>query len=713
MKKITKLVLLTVILLVWGSNFPVLSATDYCGVAKTSTNGLRTLNYTCRFVSGTTYEMKLEFQDVTTGTANANIGANPGPVNVAANPVWSSDKKTLTYQFTAVSKPTLYVATIFVTINGAEARWDLPQDANFAAACSSGPTDTNPPTMGTATVVGTPTASSVNLNLTATDDITSPVVNYVANDAANSITNKALTADASGNVTVSGLSASTSYNLTIIAKDAAGNVSANSASVSFTTASEPVAPVPTVAASNVIGIYSDSYTCVANTFQMWASSSSVDVITDGNNSKKITSTNCFGTQVGTLQDISSMKYLHVDIYPTTLTTIQIGIVAPAATEVHPNNTLVANQWNSFDISLASLKTANGSIDLTKLYQVGFWGMNGTFYLDNIYFWTDVTPSLTVSTTTLGVAQPTSSTNTFDITTSSSWTVASDQTWLVPSSTSGTGNATITLTTSEANNAYTERTATVTITGSGTTKTITVTQAPTMPAAAPTPSPSADKVISVYSDTYTSLSIVLQNWSGNTFSDVSLSGNNALKNTSSCCYGYEFTGGAKNVSGMTKLHVDIYPISLASMTFGITGGGEFKKSGIALTASQWNSVDVLLSELTGANLENVAQVGFWNLNGTFYMDNLYFYNDGTTGLNPTSFANGVSCYPNPVKDQMVIKSQSEIAQVIVSNLVGQNIKVISVNSLEANINLTDLAVGNYVLTMKLLNGQTVNRKLVKQ
>src|SRR5699024_3855287 len=34
--------------------------------------------------------------------------------------------------------PVLFVATIFVIINGSEVRWDLPTDANFAATCSSG-----------------------------------------------------------------------------------------------------------------------------------------------------------------------------------------------------------------------------------------------------------------------------------------------------------------------------------------------------------------------------------------------------------------------------------------------------------------------------------------------------------------------------------------------------------------------------------------------
>ncbi len=111
----------------------------------------------------------------------------------------------------------------------------------FAAKCNGGgSTDTTKPVMVSASVVGTPTFSSANLLLSATDDVTTPVTSFVANDAANGVVNKALTADATGNATISGLNAATTYNLTITAKDAALNVSDNSKVVTFTTAVAPV-----------------------------------------------------------------------------------------------------------------------------------------------------------------------------------------------------------------------------------------------------------------------------------------------------------------------------------------------------------------------------------------------------------------------------------------------------------------------------------------
>ena len=165
MKKIKKLIFLLVILLATG--YDCLAQVTYCASARSSVspNTSYSLNYTCRNVSGTTYEMKLEFANTTGGSANANIGANPGGVNVAANPVWSNANKTLTYTFTAASTPTLYVATIFVMISGTEVRWDLPTNANFAATCATlpapvfGPFTVGPKVVGDADSVITPPTS--------------------------------------------------------------------------------------------------------------------------------------------------------------------------------------------------------------------------------------------------------------------------------------------------------------------------------------------------------------------------------------------------------------------------------------------------------------------------------------------------------------------------------------------------------------------------
>ena len=83
--------------------------------------------------------------------------------------------------------------------------------------------------------------------------------------------------------------------------------------------------------------------------------------------------------------------------------------------------------------------------------------------------------LNVSTTSLNIEAPANSTKTFDISSSIDWTAESNETWLTLDNTSGSNDATITLT-AQANPTTSERIAAVKVSGTGvTSQTITVTQ----------------------------------------------------------------------------------------------------------------------------------------------------------------------------------------------------------------------------------------------
>jgi uncharacterized protein YjdB len=89
----------------------------------------------------------------------------------------------------------------------------------------------------------------------------------------------------------------------------------------------------------------------------------------------------------------------------------------------------------------------------------------------------VAPILSVSPTSVSVAAAANSTGTFNITSNTSWTVTSGQTWLTVNPASGSNNATVTVTAQQ--NTGTARSATVTVSGTGvTSQTVTVTQAGT-------------------------------------------------------------------------------------------------------------------------------------------------------------------------------------------------------------------------------------------
>ncbi|HEV7606766.1 MAG TPA: BACON domain-containing carbohydrate-binding protein, partial [Steroidobacteraceae bacterium] len=87
-------------------------------------------------------------------------------------------------------------------------------------------------------------------------------------------------------------------------------------------------------------------------------------------------------------------------------------------------------------------------------------------------------TLSVSPTTVSVAAAANSTGTFSVTSNTSWIVADDQSWLTVSPTSGSNNATVTVT-AQQNTSASSRTAIATVSATGaTTQTVTVTQSGT-------------------------------------------------------------------------------------------------------------------------------------------------------------------------------------------------------------------------------------------
>lgn len=498
------------------------------------------------------------------------------------------------------------------------------------------------------------------------------------------------------------------------------------------------APTPTTSASQVVSIFSNAYTNVANTnlFPNWGQGTTYNAVTVGANDNviKYGNMNYQGIQFGSAQDVSSMKYLHIDIWTNdaNAATFPITIIWNGAEKTITKTVATNGSWTSLNIPLTEFTGANLANVIQFKFQSNEWytlGVAGssakwtTIYLDNLYFWTDVAPSLTVSSNTLTVNQPANSTKTFDITTGSSWTVASNQNWLTPSSTSGTGNATITLT-AQANPTYESRTANVTVSGSGTTKTIVVTQNPTIPAPAPTPTALPANVKSIYSDSYTPAVTVtaFDNWWNMAFGDATFAAGNAGKimitTASGNCGSPTFAGTLLDVSSMSQLHVDVFPTSTMDIGLKLVTAAHGESTGWVslgtLTANQWNSVNVPLTSFTLANKTDIKQVGFVTTGsfGTFYMDNLYFHT-GATAINSVYADKSISVYPTTVSDMLSVKSEIELSKVVVSNLVGQNIKSMSAAGFEKSIDLSDLTSGNYFVTVSLKSGLVSTYKIVKR
>jgi hypothetical protein len=496
------------------------------------------------------------------------------------------------------------------------------------------------------------------------------------------------------------------------------------------------APTPTAGASSVISIFSNAYTNVAGTnfFPNWGQVTTYNAITVGatDNVIKYANLNYVGNQFGSTQDVSSMKYLHIDVWTNDANAATFPITLIWGSEKTITKPIATNgTWTSLNIPLseftgAVLGTANQfKFQSNEWYALGVAGSTAkytTVYLDNLYFWTDVVPSLTVSSTTLSVNQPANSTKTFDITTGSTWTVASNQTWLTPSSTSGTGNATITLT-AQANPTYESRTASVTVTGSGTTKTIAVTQNATIPAPAPVPTALAANVKSIFSDTYTPAVTVtaFDNWWNMSIADCSYAAGNAGKIMTTTaggnCGSPTFVGTPLNASTMSQLHVDVFPTKTMDIGLKLVAVANGESAGWVslgtLVANQWNSVNVPLTSFVMSAKTDVKQIGFVTTAsfGTFFMDNLYFHT-GATAIKNVYENELVKIYPSAASTVLNLKSDVEVNQVVISNLVGQTIQSVKVNSIQKTIDVSNLSAGNYFMSIQLVNGESVNRKFIK-
>jgi hypothetical protein len=96
--------------------------------------------------------------------------------------------------------------------------------------------------------------------------------------------------------------------------------------------------------------------------------------------------------------------------------------------------------------------------------------------------------------------------------------------------------------------------------------------------------------------------------------------------------------------------------------------------------------------------------------TYYWDDMYFgvYND-VYNLNP--FNNNVSVYPNPVDNDLFIRSNKTFSQVAIYNVAGTQVKGYG-NALKS-VNVSDLKAGVYFIRLTDTNGNNVSSRFIKK
>ena len=165
------------------------------------------------------------------------------------------------------------------------------------------------------------------------------------------------------------------------------------------TCEDPIAapPAPEEDAADVISVFSDAYTDIASTNfnPSWGQSTVVTTESIGGGSTlKYDVFNFQGTNLGGAdgvdQDLSSMEYLHIDMWTCDATVVQVTPISRTTGESLVSLTpITTGQWNSYDIPLSDFT----GVSMSDIFQLKFDGQAGVtpskIFIDNIYFYTQV------------------------------------------------------------------------------------------------------------------------------------------------------------------------------------------------------------------------------------------------------------------------------------------------------------------------------------
>jgi hypothetical protein len=282
-------------------------------------------------------------------------------------------------------------------------------------------------------------------------------------------------------------------------------------------ATNPATP-PARAAAQVISVYSAAYTNLngVDFNPNWGQSgfgSATTFTLSGNEMRHYPNMNYQGIAIGSNQNISSLDTLHLDIWSANCSSIDIFLVSDGFGERSVNIPLTLSSWNSINIPLSTYITLG--IPLTAIKEFKFVtinpGSNASIYVDNIYFFTNVTlptlsnfsvPSKLLTDAPFAITAPTSNSSgafTYSSSNINVATITGNMITIV-----GGGSSTITAIQAAAGGF-----------GSGSITANFVVNVGSLNTNAPNPTKPASKVISLFSNSYTNRPVTewRTSWSG--------------------------------------------------------------------------------------------------------------------------------------------------------------------------------------------------------
>ncbi len=245
-------------------------------------------------------------------------------------------------------------------------------------------------------------------------------------------------------------------------------------------------------------------------------------------------------------------------------------------------------------------------------------------------------------------------------------------------------------------------------------------------ASPTPTTPNSEVLSIYGDTGNYTNIWTSDYSfggneGNPDLDPSALENKAIKmNFANQGWG-QGKNSAIDISAYNYVNFDYYSDTESTqLRFIMIGGGEFAyeltTAAGTLIQNSWQRVSVPLSFFTGLGFSktNFLQYKLGTTSNLVskivFFDNIYL---STTNLATSTFETfNVRMYPNPAKNLLNIEAKSNIENVSIYNLLGQEVVSVVINKESTSLDIANLQAGIYVVKTSI-DGKIASSRLIKE
>ncbi len=386
-------------------------------------------------------------------------------------------------------------------------------------------------------------------------------------------------------------------------------------------AAKPSAPssapdAPTHPANKVKAIYSPTYNATACNHDAWGGSTSFEKQDEGIKIVLNSGNGFVGfIDFGTL-NCSDMESFHADVWVKNDASMRFVPIITGQAEQGVTKQLTGGQWNSIDIALNEGDWAQ-TTDWTQVFQLKIDNAAGlTFWINNIYFYTTSEETkYAVSAIAGDGGSATASASSVTSGTEVTFTATPDCGYQFASWTKGgevivSAGATYTT-------AITEET---TLTANFTTTFATV-----------TPTHETTNVMTVYGEygKQTGLNVA-PGWGQVTaYNETTIGGKKMARYTNINYQGLDFDANRMDVSNMQYVHIDLYASVESDIKFSLIWAAAEIAVTKHLEGCTMESLDIPLSEFTGADLTTIRQLKFdaqgLSLAGkTLIVQNIYFY-----------------------------------------------------------------------------------------